>query len=243
MTKTETQINGGLTLCEYREGIRFGTDAFLLADFARERLGNGLCADFGTGSGVLPLLLAKGGSKAHFVAVELQEKYAALARENVIRNGFADRIEVVHGDLREHRTLFGAGSMSAVISNPPYLPRDCGKKNLADEKRLAWHDDALSAKELADAAAWALKSGGKFFCVYLPSRLAGLFSALRARALEPKRIRLVAPSHEEPPSLVLIEAKKDAAEGLVWMPALHLYTDRAHVAESIELREMYASFG
>lgn len=243
MTRTETQINGGLTLCEYREGIRFGTDAFLLADFARGRLGSGLCADFGTGSGVLPLLLAKGGSKARFVAVELQEAYAALAKENVSRNGFADRIEVVCGDLRRHRELFVSGSMSTVISNPPYLPKGCGKQNLADEKRLAWHDDSLTVTELADAAAWALKSGGKFFCVYLPSRLAGLFAALRGRAIEPKRVRLVAPSQEEAPSLVLVEAKKDAAEGLVWMPNLHLYTDRTHAHESGELCGMYASFG
>ena len=194
MTKTETTINGGLTIGEYREGIRFGTDAFLLADFARERVGNGNCADFGTGSGVLPLLLARHGCKAHFVAVELQEKYAALARENADRNGYGEQIEVVHGDLRAYRELFAAGSMSAVISNPPYLPSDCGKKNVSDEKRMAWHDDTLKASELADAAAWALKSGGKFFCVYLPSRLSGLFGALRARAIEPKRVRLVAPS-------------------------------------------------
>lgn len=243
MTRIETQINGGLTLCEYREGIRFGTDAFLLADFARGRLGSGLCADFGTGSGVLPLLLAAGGSKARFLAVELQEKYALLARENAEKNGFSDRITVLCGDLREHRTLFEAGSMSTVISNPPYLPRGCGKTNLAQEKRLAWHDDTLSVTELADAAAWALKSGGRFFCVYLPSRTAGLFYALRNRAIEPKRIRMIAPSHEEAPSLLLLEAKKDAAEGLVWLPALHLYTDRTHREESAELGEIYSAFG
>lgn len=242
MTRLETKINGGLTLLEYREGIRFGTDAFLLADFARARLGSGLCADFGTGSGVLPLLLARGGSRARFVAVELQEAYAALATENVRINGYADRIEVMQGDLREHKGLFVAGSMSAVISNPPYLPRGCGKQNLAEEKRLAWHDDTLSAQHLADAAAWALKSGGKFFCVYLPSRAAGLFSALRNRAIEPKRVRLVAPSPDEAPSLMLLEAKKDAAEGLVWMPALHLYTDRTHKRESEELCAIYRSF-
>ena len=243
MTKTETQINGGLTIGEYREGIRFGTDAFLLAEFARERVGNGACADFGTGSGVLPLLLARHGCKAHFTAVELQEKYARLARENVLRNGFEHQIDVVQGDLRAYRALFGSGSMSAVVSNPPYLPSDCGKKNLSDEKRMAWHDDTLKAHELADAAAWALKSGGKFFCVYLPSRMAGLFCALRARAIEPKRVRLVAPSAEEAPSLFLLEAKKDAAEGLVWMPTLHLYTDRTHTCESKELRGMYATLG
>ena len=60
--RLETEINGGLVLSEYRSGIRFGTDALLLASFARERVKRGVCADFGTGSGVLPLLLLAGGS-------------------------------------------------------------------------------------------------------------------------------------------------------------------------------------
>lgn len=240
--KLETKINGGLTLREYREGIRFGTDAFLLASFARERLGSGLCADFGTGSGVLPLLLLRAGSKARFLAVELQEKYASLAKENAELNGFSDRMEVCRGDLREYRSLFSAGSVSTVISNPPYLPRDCGKKNLAPEKRMAWHEDTLSAEELAEAAAWALKSGGKFFCVYLPSRAAGLLHALRKRSLEPKRMRFVAPSPFEAPSLLLLEAKKDAAEGMTVLPSLYLYRDGTHCEDGEEVKELYTLF-
>lgn len=241
--KVQTVINGGLTLCEYREGIRFGTDAFLLAAFARERLGSGLCADFGTGSGVLPLLLLKCGCKARFLAVEIQEKYASLARENAESNGFSDRIEVLCGDLREYRRLFSAGSMSTVVSNPPYLPRDCGKKNLVPEKRIAWHEEMLSAEELAKAAAWALKSGGKFFCVYLTSRMVGLIHALRSHSLEPKRMRLVAPSPSEAPSLLLLEAKKDAAEGMTLLPTLHLYGDALHREEGEEVKELYTLFG
>lgn len=231
----ETKINGGLILSEYREGIRFGTDALLLTSFARERIARGLCADFGTGSGVLPLLLLAGGCRAKFLAVEIQEKYASLARENVARNGFSEQVTVLHGDLREYRTLLPPGGADSVICNPPYLPAECGRKNVADEKRIAWHEDHLRVEELAAAASWILRPGGTFFCVYLPSRTASLLSALRGQRLEPKRLRLVAPSPSEAPSLLLLEAKKDAREGMQVLPSLFLYRDGSHQEKSEEL--------
>lgn len=234
----ETKINGGLILSEYREGIRFGTDALLLAAFARERIMRGVCADFGTGSGVLPLLLLAGGCRASFLGVEIQEAYAALARENAARNGFSDRVHVLHGDLREYRTLLPAGGADSVICNPPYLPSNCGRKNRAEEKRIAWHEDLLRVEELAAAASWILRPGGIFFCVYLPSRLTSLLAALRERQLEPKRLRLVAPSPAEPPSLLLLEAKKDAREGMQVLPSLFLYRDETHREKSEELESI-----
>lgn len=236
----ETVINGGLILSEYREGIRFGTDALLLSAFARERIGRGLCADFGTGSGVLPLLLLAGGCRARFLAVEIQEAYASLARENAVRNGFSDCITVLHGDLREYRTLLPAGGADSVICNPPYLPVDCGRKNVAAEKRIAWHEDCLCVEDLAAAASWILRPGGNFFCVYLPSRMASLCCALRAHALEPKRLRWVAPSPCEAPSLLLLEAKKDAREGMQVLPTLFLYSDETHREKSGELLTLSA---
>ena len=54
------RINARLTLREHRSGIRYGTDALLLASFVRGRR-NAKCADLGTGCGVIPLLLLASG--------------------------------------------------------------------------------------------------------------------------------------------------------------------------------------
>ena len=50
----------GLRILQKERSFRFGMDAVLLADFARVE-DRDRCADFGTGTGILPLLLAGRG--------------------------------------------------------------------------------------------------------------------------------------------------------------------------------------
>lgn len=239
----QTRINGGLLLKERKDGLRFGTDALLLASFAHGHLGKGPCADFGTGTGVLPLLLLSAGCRNRFDAYEIQETYVRLAEENASSNGFSDRMRVVEGDLRGYRTLLPREGYSAVLCNPPYFGSGNGKKNRAEEKQIARHADTWTVGQFADAAGWALRPGGKLFCVFLPSRLSPLLSALRSASVEPKRLRLVTPSVSERPSLVLLEAKKDAAEGLIVEPAFPLYGGRDRAKPSEEMEGVYRLFG
>jgi hypothetical protein len=63
----------GLRIIQKDSGFRFGMDAVLLSDFARVEARD-LVADFGTGTGILPLLLAGRGRGAHFDA--LKEEFA-----------------------------------------------------------------------------------------------------------------------------------------------------------------------
>ena len=238
----QTTINGGLIIREPKNGLRFGTDALLLAYFAHGHLGRGPCADFGTGSGVLPLLLLSAGCRNVFTAVEIQKPYAVLAEENARANGFGDAVQVIGGDLRSYRSLFASGRFSSVLCNPPYFPFGSGRPNGSPEKQISRHADTLTVGQMAEAAGWALKSGGKLFCVYLPSGLVALLSALRANGLEPKRIRFISPTLAEKPSLVLVEAKKDAAEGLVTEAPFPVYTDRPHRTPSVEMEEVRRLF-
>jgi len=72
--------------------------------------------DVGTGTGVLALLLARGGARV--TATDLSPAAAACARENAGRLGLGDRIEVVEADL------FPAGRFDLVVCNPPWLPHE-----------------------------------------------------------------------------------------------------------------------
>lgn len=239
---TVTKINADIMLREPEGGIRFGTDALLLADFAFGSLKRGKCIDLGTGSGVIPLLLLARGCNTDFVGLELQEKYALVAAENARENGFSDRFSVINGDADDYRSLFECGRADYVITNPPYMRLDCGKSNDSSALAIARREVSGGAEMFCKAASWCLKSGGSFFAVYRPDRLVNLICAMRENGIEPKRLRAVCASRDCSPSLVLVEGRKDGKEGLVYEKDLYIYSDSSHKEQSGEMNEIYKSF-
>ncbi len=236
------EINAGITLKEPTGGIRFGTDALLLADFALPVIKKGLCIDLGTGSGVIPLLMLGAGCKADFWGLELQREYAEIARENAENNGFSQRFKVINGDAFDYKALFPSGGADYVITNPPYMRADCGYNNDSPALDIARREISGGAEIFCKAASWVLKSGGSFFAVYRPDRLVHLFCAMRNNGIEPKRLRAVVPSPSKKPSLVLVEGRKDGKEGLNYENDLYIYSDREHKNETLELKEIYERF-
>ena len=235
------RINARLTLREHRSGIRYGTDALLLASFVRGRR-NAKCADLGTGCGVIPLLLLASGRCGEARGFEVQAEYAVLAAENARENGMEGRFSVTQGDIREIAALCPAGWADYVTANPPYLRADCGKRNADFVKYAAFHEHFGSIADFARAAAYLLGTGGAFFTVYRPDRLSRLLPALSAAGLEPKRLRPVAADVLRAPSLVLVESVKGAAEGMVYEKNLVIYRDSAHTQYTDELERIYHVF-
>lgn len=239
---TITKINADIVLHEPSGGIRFGTDALLLAHFAAPAVKKGKCLDLGTGSGVLPLLLLALESTARFTGLEYQQNYAEIASLNSKENGFQDRFEVICGDAANYKNLFQSGSFDYVVTNPPYMRADCGKSNDSQPLAIARREICGGAEVFCRCASWCLKSGGRFFAVYRPDRLVHLLCAMRENSIEPKRLRAVVASPGMAPSLILVEGRKDGREGLVYMPDLYIYSDSTHTTESDEYIEIYKGF-
>ena len=236
------KINADILLKEPEGGIRFGTDALLLANFALTSVKKGICIDLGTGSGVLPLLLLGAGCRADFTGLELQPAYARIASENAKNNGYENRFTVINGDAFEYKTLFESGRADFVITNPPYMRSDCGYNNDSEALDIARREISGGAEIFCKAASWCLKSGGSFFAVYRPDRLVNLICAMRDNRIEPKRMRAVVPSVGKKPSLILIEGRKDGREGLVYEEDLIIYTDSSHTSQTEEMENIYKKF-
>lgn len=212
------------------------TDSVLLADFVRPAgLERGV--DLGCGSGILSLLLLARTTKLHMTGLELQPEAAALAAENMARNGLEERTQMLSGDIRAHRRLFAAGSFELAVSNPPYFPVGSGSLSPDPARAAARGETDCTLPELCAAAAYLLRTGGRFCLVYRPERLSELFCRLSEAGLEPKRLRLVCPRPESAPSLVLVEARRGGKPGLVIEPPLAL-TD-ADGNESAEVKRIY----
>lgn len=216
------EVNENLKLIQRKNGLTFGTDAFLLSAFCRGK-GKGRIADLGCGTGIVALLLAARRRYAQIFGVEVQEVFAELARRNAALNGFGDTLSVLCADVRTLSPADLGGELDAVVTNPPYMRADSGFASPHCEKQIARHEICGDVGDFTAAAARCLRYGGSFYCVWRPDRLSALFAAMATSKLAPKRMVFVHDSPESPPSSVLIEARLGGAEGLNVLPPLFLH--------------------
>ncbi len=216
------EVNEKISLIQKKDGLTFGTDAYLLAAFLRPQK-RARAVELGTGTGIVSLLCAAKDRFAKIWAVEVQEEFATLASRNVLLNRMEQRVFVRCTDLRDFCPEEIGGEVDVVFANPPYMRTDSGKRNQSDGKYIARHEVCGNIGDFCAAAARLLKYGGRFYCVFRPDRLSELMSALQKNALEPKTMIFVhADAHTEP-SMVLISATKGGAPSLRILPPLILH--------------------
>ena len=197
------------------ESFPLSTDSMLLASFVRPAR---KMADLGSGCGTLGLLLCAKDASVTVRGIELNQSAHLRALENIEVNRLQERLFSQMGDVREIRALFSAGSFDGVMSNPPYFPVGSGK---ASEKHAqARSEETLSLRQLCEAAAWLLPTGGRFSLVHLPGRLCDVLCELRRVGLEPKRLQWVRHKPNAPSCLFLIEAVRGGKPGLRYEPDL-----------------------
>jgi tRNA1Val (adenine37-N6)-methyltransferase len=196
---------GPYELLQPEGGFRLGEDTLRLAAFATLKRGWRVC-DLGCGAGPILLLLLGREPALTITGVELEEKVAALARENLARNGLEGK--VFTGDLRDP-ALLPSGQFDLVISNPPWFPIGAGRSG-----GLARAEEQCTLEELCAAASRLVRNGGRFALVHRPERLVDLCCLMRAYGLEPKRLELVRYSPAHPPSALLVEGVRQGRPGL-----------------------------
>lgn len=200
----ELQRNG-YRIIQNEKLFCFGMDAVLLSGFAKVKEGERVL-DLGTGTGIIPILLAAKTAGKHFTGLEISETSVDMARRSVALNGLEERLEIVRGDIKEAGELFAPASFDVVTSNPPYMIGQHGLVNPDVEKAAARHEILCTFEDVVRAAAKLVKSGGRFYLVHRPFRLAEIIRTLSDYHLEPKRMQLVYPYVDREPNMVLIEA-------------------------------------
>ncbi len=192
------------------EGVfPLSTDSMVLSDFIRP---GKTVLDLGAGCGTLGILLCARDPRCDVTGVEIDPTAHTAALENIRRNGIESRMSSICADLRRVNTLFPPGTFHTCISNPPYFSGGPASKHTP----LARREDCCTPAELFSAAAWVLGTGGDFYLVHKPERLAQLCGCAVNAGLEPKRLRLVRHRADGPVSLILLQCKKGAKPGLLW---------------------------
>ena len=171
----------------------------------------------------------------HITNIDIDSAACALAEENAAVNGLEDRVAVLRADLRDRTALPKAGSFDLCVANPPYFPPHTGR--VAEGSRgTARSETACAFDQLCAAAAYLLRSGGRFCLVHRAERTAELMDVLRRHRLEPKVLRFVQKDAQTPPRLVLLSCRRHGGAGLAVHTPLLLQADGG---ESGELRRIY----
>ncbi len=212
----------GYRIIQNTKTFCFGIDAVLLADFAAVPA-KASVLDLGTGSGILPLLLAARDKGDRFTALEIQPQQVELAIRNMRLNGLENKVSIVEGDIRTASDRLPRGSFDAVVTNPPYLKQGRGLINPQEAKAIARHEILCTLEDVLREASRLLKPGGSLFMVHRCWRLAETLALLPVCRLSAKRLRLVHSFPETEGELFLLEARRSAGEGLIVDPPCVIY--------------------
>ena len=240
MEKRLDKINEDISIYQYTEGFLYGTDAVLLAAYVKPKKG-AVMVELGTGTGIIPILIAHRKQPSQIFAFEIQEDYARLASENVELCGMSDRIEIVHDDLKNITPYYfrdkGVESVDAVFTNPPYMKMTSGYLNESERKLTARHELKCNIDDICTSAAKILKNGGDFFIIYRPDRLCDLFCAMRGAGIEPKEMTEVVSHVGEAPTLILVRGKKSALPSMKITKPFVIYDGKEYSGEMTEVYE------
>ena len=225
------ELGNGMEICVSREH-RFGTDAFLLADFAKPRHKDKVC-DFCTGSGIIALLMERNFHPSHIYAIEIQEKAHIQLKISIERSKITN-ITPILGDLKGWKA---EQELDLITCNPPHKIDNTGAKNDLEAVSIARHEMMCTIDDVCQSASKNLKFGGRLCICNRPQRLCDIMVAMRNAGLEPKRVRFVCKNPESAPWLVLVEGRKGGNPFLQVEPQLYTHDENGEYTR--EMRRIY----
>lgn len=240
MERIDELQRGGYRLIQDTDQFCFGTDAVLLADFAKAKAGEKVM-DLCSGTGVVSILMLARYPKALYSALELQPQMVALSKRSVALNQIEDKVQIFEGDVRQVKAQFAPRSFQALTVNPPYMKVEDAITSAHTPVALARHEISCSLRDIMEAAAYLLTDKGRFYMVHKPQRLVEIIDEMLRVKIEPKRLRMVHPFVDKAPAQVLIEGSLHGGRELRIEPPLITYEKPGIYTQ--EMKEVYGLDG
>jgi len=140
------------------DGCLFGAWVAKESGESNENLQSKNVLDIGTGTGLLSLMFAQQHFKSTIDAIEIDKEAYEQAKENSSSSPWADKINVIHGDIMEFQP---SQQYDVIISNPPFYENELKSGN--SKKNMAHHDNALLIDDLLAIIKQNLKPKGRFY--------------------------------------------------------------------------------
>ncbi len=226
----------GKTIVQNTDYFCFGIDSVLLANFVKSESNKNEIVDLCSGSGVIPVIISQKKKCGTIHAVELQKEMYNLLEKNIVNNALERKILPYNVNLKEFRLN---KKVDIVVCNPPYKKMGTGIANDNDVKFIARHEKECTLEDVFKCASSLLKQRGKLYLVHKPDRIVDLLSVARKYKLEAKTLRLVYPTIESSPSIVLVEYVYCGGNELSVLPPIIEYDNNGNYTK--EIYEIYGS--
>lgn len=213
-----TTFNDNIKMYQLTDGFRFSVDPIILVDFFEGNPKKNIL-DIGSGTGIIPILLAKRKNMKNIVGIEIQKEGFEIFKKNIIENNLSEEIKPILGDVKDYKE---SNSFDYIISNPPYMILDGKKISENENKKISRHEITLNLEELIKNTKRLLKPQGEFFMVHRSYRLPEIIIELEKNKFSLKKIQFVYFNREKNSNLILIQASKGKKNKLEILPPLYL---------------------
>ena len=205
----EDMLIDGLKIVQDTRLYRFTSDSVLLSRFAQPKKGD-VVADFCAGSGIVAFhfhtLHREKFPALRYTLFEMQKSLSDLSVKTAKWNKF-DNFQSVCCRLQDIGKEYHE-KFSLILCNPPYERSGVGFDNDEYEKAICRKEITITLKDIAKAASYALKYGGRIVLLNRADRLAEVCYTLHEANIEVKKIQFVGGRDKTKPYLVMVEGVK-----------------------------------
>ncbi|MBU8912041.1 MAG: methyltransferase [Desulfobacterales bacterium] len=210
-------------------GYRFSMDPFILAAHIQPVSGIEKIVDIGCGCAIMPLILALRRPGLNIIGVEIQKELSGSARQNIINNRLESTIRIIHDDIKNIRLSDINGPADIIISNPPYIKKDCGRLNPDSQKAIARHEITLDIDKLFYCSNRLLQARGKLYIIFPADRLQDLILTMERYKFTPDFIRFVHIKKNSAAKRIILcavknSAVKNSSKSCFIHPPFYIYT-------------------
>ena len=222
-----------LKIIQNNEYFNFSLESILLPRFCILK-NNMKIMDLCTGNAPIPLVLSK-FTNSKIIGIEIQKEIYDLATETIKLNNLENQIEIINIDAKQIDKKFNTDSFDLITCNPPYFKyKETSNLNDNKIKAIARHEIEIKLEDIIKIGRKLLKNNGSLVLVHRTERLAEIIELLKENNLELKRIRFIYPKENENSNLILIDARKNANQGLKVLPPLICHNEDGSYTKEVQ---------
>ena len=228
-------LKGKISIIQLKKGFRYGFDTVFLAAFVNGYLKKlkkkkKSLVDVGSGVGTISLIIAYMNEEINITAIENNDSYIEIANENILKNNFQKKINVIKGDIFNiHNYLIN--SFDIVVTNPPFYDQ----KQKKSENELDNY-----AKRIINYESWIenslklLKDKGIIFLI-IPTGLLEKSLKILSKKTGSFKIFPIWPNQKKSSKRLIILAKKGGASPTELMSGIRLMNNQGKVIKKASL--------